>query len=156
MRGTAKGNLSYQAISESSGEAKYKRTINENEIMTTTQQAQSTLLAAAEIKGTIVQNLQNEDIGEVDELLIRHQDGAVRLAVLSVGGFLGLGSTRVAVPWAALDITILRDGTVRMTLDATREQLEKAPRTEGKNYQRLYTGEVVEPIFNYWEIDYVD
>jgi hypothetical protein len=43
-----------------------------------------------------------------------------------------------------------------MTLDATREQLEKAPRTEGKNYQRLYTGEVVEPIFDYWEIEYVD
>jgi hypothetical protein len=60
------------------------------------------------------------------------------------------------VPWAALDIKILRDGTVRMTLDATREQLEKAPRTEGKNYQRLYTGEIVEPIFNYWEIEYVD
>jgi PRC-barrel domain len=156
VRGTAKGNLSYQAISESSGEAEYKRTINENEIMTTTQQAQSTLLAAAEIKGTTVQNLQNEDIGDVDELLIRHQDGVVRLAVLSVGGFLGLGSTRVAVPWTAFDIATLRDGTIRITLDATREQLEKAPRTEGKNYQRLYTGEVVEPIFNYWEIEYVD
>ena len=124
--------------------------------MTTTQQAQSTLLAAAEIKGTTVQNLQKEDIGDVDELLIRHQDGVVRLAVLSVGGFLGLGSTRVAVPWTAFDIATLRDGTIRMTLDATREQLEKAPRTEGKNYQRLYTGEVVEPIFDYWEIEYVD
>ncbi|HEY4256151.1 MAG TPA: PRC-barrel domain-containing protein [Candidatus Udaeobacter sp.] len=124
--------------------------------MTTTQQAQSTLLAAAEIKGTTVQNLQNEDIGDVDELLIRYQDGVIRLAVLSVGGFLGLGSTRVAVPWAAFDIATLRDGTIRMTLDATREQLEKAPRTEDKNYRRLYTGEVVEPIFDYWEIEYVD
>ena len=63
----------------------------ENEIMTTTQQAQSTLLATAEIKGTTVQNRQNEDIGDVDELLIRHEDGVVRLAVLSVGGFLGFG-----------------------------------------------------------------
>ena len=124
--------------------------------MATPPHATSTLLTSSEIKGTTVRNLQNEDIGEVDELLIRREDGVVRLAVLSVGGFLGLGSTRVAVPWAALDITILRDGTVRMTLDATREQLEKAPRTEGKNYQRLYTGEVVEPIFNYWEIEYVD
>ncbi|HZS18123.1 MAG TPA: PRC-barrel domain-containing protein [Candidatus Udaeobacter sp.] len=124
--------------------------------MTTTQQAQSTLLTAAEIKGTIVQNLQNEDIGDVDELLIRSQDGVVRLVVLSVGGFLGLGSTRVAVPWAAFHIVTLRDGTIRMTLDATREQLEKAPRTEGKNYHRLYTGEVVEPIFDYWEVDYVE
>ena len=124
--------------------------------MTTTQQAKSTLLAAGEIKGTKVQNLQHQDIGDVDELLIRHQDGMVRLAVLSVGGFLGLGSTRVAVPWKAFDIATLRDGTIRMTLDATREQLEKAPRTEGENYQRLYTGEVVEPIFDYWEIEYVD
>jgi hypothetical protein len=75
--------------------------------MTTTQQAQSTLLAATEIKGTTVQNLQNEDIGDVDDLLIRHQDGVVRLAILSVGGFLGLGSTRVAVPWTAFDIATL-------------------------------------------------
>ena len=122
----------------------------------TTQQAQSTLLATAEIKGTAVQNLQNEDIGDVDELLIRHEDGVVRLAVLSVGGFLGLGSTRVAVPWTAFDIAIVHDGTITMALDATKERLEKAPRAEGKDYQRLYTGEVVEPIFDYWEIDYID
>ena len=124
--------------------------------MATTPHATSTLLTSSEIKGTTVRNLQNEDIGEVDELLIRREDGVVRLAVLSVGGFLGLGSTRVAVPWKAFDITSLRNGTIRMTLDATRAQLEKAPRTEGKNYQRLYTGEVVEPIFDYWEIEYVD
>jgi hypothetical protein len=122
----------------------------------TTTQAQSTLLATAEIKGTTVQNLQNEDIGDVDELLIRHEDGAVRLAVLSVGGFLGLGSTKVAVPWTALGITTLRDGTIKMTLDTTKERLEKAPRTEGKNYKRIYTGEIVEPIFDYWEIEYVN
>lgn len=89
-------------------------------------------------------------------MLIRYHDGVVRLAVLSVGGFLGLGSTKVAVPWTAFDIETLRDGTIKMTLDATRERLEKAPRTEGKKYERLYTGEVVEPIFDYWEIDYVD
>jgi PRC-barrel domain len=121
--------------------------------MATTPHATSTLLTSSEIKGTTVRNLQNEDIGEVDELLIRHEDGVVRLAVLSVGGFLGLASTRVAVPWKAFDITSLRNGTIRMTLDATKEQLEKAPRTEGTNYERLYTGEVVEPIFDYWEID---
>jgi hypothetical protein len=124
--------------------------------MATTPHATSTLLTSSEIKGTTVRNLQNEDIGEVDELLIRREDGVVRLAVLSVGGFLGLGSTRVAVPWKAFDITSLRNGTIRMTLDATKEQLEKAPRTEGTNYERLYTGEVVEPIFDYWEIDYID
>src|SRR6267378_3436357 len=98
----------------------------------------ATLLAASEIKGSTVRNRQREEIGEIDEVLIDPDLARVRFAVLSVGGFLGLGSTRVAVPWSAFEISTLRDGTIRMTLDATRAQLEKAPRTEGKNYQRLY------------------
>ena len=119
----------------------------ENEIMTTTQQAQSTLLATAEIKGTTVQNRQNEDIGDVDELLIRHEDGVVRLAVLSVGGFLGLGSTKVAVPWTAFDIETLRDGTIKMILDAMAKSLADGQRIEirgfgsfGLNYRPPRTG----------------
>jgi hypothetical protein len=121
-----------------------------------TTQTQTTLLASSEIKGTTVQNRQNQEIGDVDELLIRHDSGIVKFAVLSVGGFLGLGSTTVAVPWSAFDITTLRDGTIHMRLDATKERLEKAPRIEGKNYERLYTDEAAEPIFVYWEVDYVD
>jgi hypothetical protein len=43
-----------------------------------------------------------------------------------------------------------------MKLDATKERLEKAPRVEGKNYERLYTAEGAEPVFVYWEIDYIE
>jgi hypothetical protein len=123
---------------------------------TTTQQSISTLLAASEVKATAVRNLQNQEIGHVDELLIQLDSGSVRFAVLSVGGFLGIGSTRVAVPWHAFQITQQRDGKLRMVLDATKERLEHAPRIEGKNYERLYAAETAEPIFVYWEIDYVD
>ena len=35
--------------------------------------------------------------------------------------------------------------------DATKERLEKAPKVEGKNYERLYARETAEPIFIYWE-----
>ena len=68
--------------------------------MNTTQQETeaATLLAASEIKGAKVTNFQNQDIGDIDELLIEPATGQVRFAVLSVGGFLGLGSTKVAVP----------------------------------------------------------
>jgi hypothetical protein len=122
----------------------------------TTQTTSSTLLAVSEVKGTAVQNRQNQEIGDVDDLLIRPDTGVIRFAVLSVGGFLGLGSTRVAVPWSAFEITTLPDGTIRMALDATKERLEKAPRIEGKNYERLYTDAAAEPIFVYWEVDYID
>jgi sporulation protein YlmC with PRC-barrel domain len=122
----------------------------------TTQQATSTLLPASELQGTKVKNFQDQDIGDVDELLIRPDTGEVRFAVLSVGGFLGLGTTRVAVPWGAFNITAQRDGKITIRLDATKERLEKAPRISGKNYDRLYMDEEAEPVFVYWEVDYID
>jgi len=96
----------------------------------------ATLLTVSEIKGSTVRNRQREEIGDIDELLIEPDSGRVRFAILSVGGFLGLGSTRVAVPWSAFEITP-QGGRITYMLDATRDRLEKAPRVEGKNYERL-------------------
>ena len=110
----------------------------------------TTLLAASEIKGSTVRNRQREEIGNIDELLIEPDSGRVRFAILSVGGFLGLGSTRVAVPWSAFEIS-RQGGKITYMLDATQERLEKAPRVEGKNYERLYAQETAEPIFVYWD-----
>ena len=110
----------------------------------------ATLLAASEIKGSTVKNRQREEIGDIDEVLIEPDSGRVRFAILSVGGFLGLGSTRVAVPWSAFEIS-REGGRITYMLDATRERLEKAPRMDGKNYERLYAQETAEPIFVYWD-----
>ena len=110
----------------------------------------ATLLAASEIKGSTVKNRQREEIGDIDEVLIEPDSGRVRFAILSVGGFLGLGSTRVAVPWSAFEIS-RQGGRITYMLDATRERLEKAPRMEGKKYERLYAQETAEPIFVYWD-----
>lgn len=113
------------------------------------------MLAISEIKGARVINFQNQDVGEIDELLIDPDSGQIRFVVVSVGGFLGLGSTRVAVPWQALQIT-REKGRVRYMLDATKERLEKAPRVEGKNYERLYPADVSEPIFVYWDVRWME
>jgi sporulation protein YlmC with PRC-barrel domain len=125
--------------------------------MNTTEQRTevATLLAISEIKGARVINFQNQDVGEIDELLIDPDSGQIRFVVVSVGGFLGLGSTRVAVPWQALQIT-REKGRLRYMLDATKERLEKAPRVEGKNYERLYPADVSEPIFVYWDVRWME
>jgi sporulation protein YlmC with PRC-barrel domain len=115
----------------------------------------ATLLAASDIRGARVINSQNQDIGDIDEVLIEPETGQIRFAVLSVGGFLGLGSTKVAVPWLAFQIVTERDKIKYLTLDATKERLEKAPRVEGKNYERLYPAEAAEPIFVYWDVEWV-
>lgn len=121
---------------------------------TETKTGAATLLAASEIKGTKVTNFQNQEIGDMDEVLIEPDMGQVRFAVLSVGGFLGLGSTKVAVPWQAFQIVNER-GRMKYLLDATKERLEKAPRVEGKNYERFFPAETAEPIFIYWDVEWV-
>ena len=109
------------------------------------------LLDTSDIKGAKVKNLQNEDIGSIDELLIEPPLGRVRFAIVNVGGFLGVGGTRVAVPWIAFQITKEGDKP-KYAIDGTKEFLEKAPRVEDKKYDSLYARETAEPVFGYWHV----
>ena len=113
------------------------------------------LVGASEIKGTHVKNLQNQDLGQIDEVLIDPDTGQVRFVILEVGGFLGLGATRVAVPLSAFQIT-QEGNTSKWVLDADKEKLKSAPKVEGKNYQRLYTPSEAQPIFVYWKVTWVE
>lgn len=113
------------------------------------------LVGASEIKGTHVKNPQGQDLGAIDEVLIDPDTGQVRFVILDVGGFLGVGSTRVAVPLGAFQIT--QEGNKsKWVLDADKEKLKNAPKVEGKNYQRLYTTTVAEPIFVYWKVTWIE
>ena len=113
------------------------------------------LVGATDIKGTNVKNMQGQDLGQIEDVLIDPDTGQVRFVILEVGGFLGLGSTRVAVPLSAFQIT--KEGNKpKWVLDADKEKLKNAPKVEGKNYQRLYTRSAAEPIFVYWKISWVE
>jgi len=56
---------------------------------------------ASKVIGTSVSNDANETIGKIDDLLVS-SDGKDPYAVLSIGGFLGVGSHLVAVPYDSL------------------------------------------------------
>jgi sporulation protein YlmC with PRC-barrel domain len=58
---------------------------------------------ASKVIGTSVVNGANENIGRVDDLLVS-PDGKTPYAVLSVGGFLGMGSHLVAVPYEQMKV----------------------------------------------------
>ena len=111
------------------------------------------LVGTSDIKGTHVKNLQGQDLGEIEDVLIDPDTGQVRFVILEVGGFLGLGSTRVAVPLNAFQITKEGDKS-KWVLDADKEKLKDAPKVQGKNYQRLYTRSEAEPIFVYWKVSW--
>lgn len=68
---------------------------------------------ASKVIGSAVVNDANESIGSIDDLLVS-QDGKDTFVVLSVGGFLGLGSKLVVVPYTSLqfgDKVILPGGS---------------------------------------------
>lgn len=66
--------------------------------------ATANLLSAGSITGDEVRNLQDEKLGKIHEIMLDVNDGSIRYAVLSSGGFLSMGDSLFAVPWQALKL----------------------------------------------------
>lgn len=82
------------------------------------------LLSSTSITGDEVCNLKEEKLGTIQDIMLDVTNGRIRYAVLSSGGFLGMGDRLFAVPWKAL--TLDADNK-RFTLDIEVERLKKAP-----------------------------
>jgi sporulation protein YlmC with PRC-barrel domain len=82
------------------------------------------LMGADTLMGNDVFNADGEDLGDIKEIMLDMRSGRVSYAVLSFGGFLGLGEKLFAVPWAALK---LDTENKRFTLNVSHQQLEGAP-----------------------------
>jgi sporulation protein YlmC with PRC-barrel domain len=78
-----------------------------------------------QVRGLPVKNRQGEELGEVEDVVIDLQNGTVRYAAMSFGGFLGVGDKLFAVPWMATTLKY-EDGEPFIVVDATKEKLEKA------------------------------
>jgi hypothetical protein len=80
---------------------------------------------AASFLGKKVRGANGEDLGLIIDVLV-DPDGIPRGAVIDFGGFLGVGSRKIAIDWKALDFAALgRAGTVELGLD--RAQIAAAP-----------------------------
>lgn len=78
---------------------------------------------ASKLTGTAVLDPKNEKLGTLDDFIIGKD--RVLFAILQVGGFLGLGSYLIAVPYKSLEIS---EGGKRIVLPgATRESVKALP-----------------------------
>lgn len=83
-------------------------------------------LRAAEVVGADVRNLENEDLGQIDDVIVDPRTGDLNFAIVSHGGFLGIGEKQIAVPWRELRVTESGDAPV-FVLNVSEEALEDAP-----------------------------
>ena len=87
---------------------------------------QSNDIRASKIIGATVINTKNETIGEVNDLLLNSSNNVLAV-VLGVGGFLGVGERNVAVTPTSLSVMREADGSLKLTVNADKESLQKAP-----------------------------
>ena len=78
---------------------------------------------SSKLVGTTVYNDQDQSIGSIDDVLMSDSDHTVKTAVISVGGFMGMGAKLVSVPFDQLKIG---DDKVVMP-GATKASLEGMP-----------------------------
>ena len=78
------------------------------------------------ILGRDVRSPANENMGRIADVIV-DRAGVVRAAVIDFGGFLGVGSRKIVVDWAALHFWNVANKSESITLDLTREQVRAAP-----------------------------
>lgn len=112
----------------------------------------SSVIASDRVEGTAVYNPQGERLGSISRIMIGKRDGQVECAVLSFGGFLGVGHEHYPLPWRMLSYDLEKSGYV---VDLNKDQLEHAPRYDlsrepefNEAYTRaLYSHYGVPPLF---------
>jgi hypothetical protein len=94
-----------------------------------------TILNKHEVEGVLgreVRSATNEDMGRIVDVLV-DRTGQVRAAIIDFGGFLGVGSRKIAVDWNALHFPPPGKPGGRIALELTRDQVKAAPEyQEGK------------------------
>jgi PRC-barrel domain len=82
------------------------------------------LIASNKVEGTAVYNGQGERLGSVYNFMVDKYNGQVAYAVMSFGGFLGIGDSYHPLPWKSLNYDTSMGGFV---VDLDRSKLEGAP-----------------------------
>ena len=83
------------------------------------------LIGSDKVEGTHVYRANGEKIGQIERLMIDKVTGKVAYAVMSFGGFLGLGEDYNPVPWSLLTYNRRLGG---YAIDVADEQLKAAPK----------------------------
>ncbi|HEX4857887.1 MAG TPA: PRC-barrel domain-containing protein [Usitatibacteraceae bacterium] len=106
------------------------------------------LIAGSKVTGTTVYSEARDKIGEIDDLIIDKVSGQVIYAVMSFGGFLGMGEKYHPLPWNILTYDTEKEGYV---IPLAKDLLKDAPAMTKSELEELSVGDVGRTqIFTYY------
>ena len=89
------------------------------------------VMSAGTLAGDRVRNSAGDDLGKIEEIMLDVPSGRVAYAVLSFGGFLGMGNKLFALPWEAIT---LDEHEHEFILNVDKQTLENAPGFDKDNW----------------------
>lgn len=92
------------------------------------------VMAASSLNGNKVMSSDGEHVGKIVDIMLDVRSGRIAYAVLSSGGFLGVGNRLHAIPWSAL--TLDTDDRC-FILDASAERIKNAPGFDKDNWPSM-------------------
>lgn len=102
-----------------------------------------------DLVGNNVVNSEHEDLGSIEEIVIDKTNGRVSYAVLSFGGFLGMGDKLFAIPWEALTLDKEDDTFV---LDVDKKTLENAKGFDKDNWPNIADANWETEVYEYYNV----
>ena len=107
------------------------------------------VLSASTLQTEKVVNTRGEDLGKIEDLMIDLSSGRVAYAVLSFGGFLGMGNKLFAVPFRAMKIDTENHAFV---LDVPKDRLKDAPGFDKDNWPDISDKGYRSQIYNFYNV----
>jgi sporulation protein YlmC with PRC-barrel domain len=108
------------------------------------------LIASNKVEGTAVYNRQGDRLGSIYNFMVDKMSGKVEYAVLSFGGFLGLGQDYYPLPWSMLTYDTSQGGYV---VDLDKSILQDAPHYS-EDSEPTHDREYSRQVYDYYGVTY--
>ncbi len=109
------------------------------------------LIASDRVEGTPVYNRKGERLGTIERVMIDKLSGQVVYAVMSSGGFLGIGESHHPLPWGILNYNPEEGGYV---VDLDRDRLRSAPYYTGASEPDWSDRSWSRKVHEHYRVDY--
>lgn len=107
----------------------------------------SETISSDRVDGTAVYGSDREKIGTVTNVLISKHEGRVTDVIVSVGGFLGIGSALHSLPWSKFSYDTELGGYL---VNVTADQLKNAPSFADSDRDRATDRDYQTSVYDYW------
>lgn len=108
------------------------------------------LLSSSTLSGDEVRNREGEDLGTMKDFMIDLDRGCVAYAVLSFGGWMGVGDKLFAVPWAALTVD---EDQKCFIMNARKDDLKDAPGFDKDNWPDMADETWATAVYQYYGVE---